>query len=47
MFFKTFGRISTHNFMQINTITPNYAYYMMIHLTLRYECPTTLIVHKT
>jgi hypothetical protein len=47
VFFKISGRISTHNFMQINIITPNYVYYKIIQLALRYEYPTTLIFHKT
>jgi hypothetical protein len=42
VFSKTFGRMSTHNFIQINTITPK-----MVQLTLRYERPTTLIFVKT
>jgi hypothetical protein len=33
--------------MQIDIITPNYAYYKIVHLALRYEYPTTLIFHKT
>jgi len=33
--------------MQINIITPDYAYYMIVRLTLRYEYPTTLMFHKT
>jgi hypothetical protein len=33
--------------MQINIITPNYAYYKIVQSTLRYECPNTLIFHKT
>jgi hypothetical protein len=45
--FEIFGRISTHNFMQINIITPSYAYYKIVKLTLRYEYPTALIFHKT
>ena len=47
VFFKTFGRISTHNSMKINIITPNYDYYEIVQLTLRYEYPKTLIFHKT
>jgi hypothetical protein len=47
VFFKNFGRISTHNFVQIKKITPNYAYYKIVQLTLRYECPTTLISYQT
>jgi hypothetical protein len=33
--------------MQIDLITPNYAYYKIVQLTLHYEYPTTLIFHKT
>jgi hypothetical protein len=33
--------------MQIDIITPNYAYYKIVQLALRYEYPTTLIYHKT
>jgi hypothetical protein len=33
--------------MQINTITPNYAYYKIVQLELRYEYSITLILHKT
>jgi hypothetical protein len=33
--------------MQFDIITPNYAYYKIVQLTLRYESPTTLIFHKT
>jgi hypothetical protein len=32
--------------MQINIITPNYAYYKIVQLKLRYEYPKTLIFHK-
>jgi hypothetical protein len=46
VFFKNFGRISTHNFMKINIITPNNDYYEIVQLTLRYEYPETLIFHK-
>jgi hypothetical protein len=46
VFFKKFGRIITHNFMQINIITPNNDYYEIVELTLRYEYPKTLIFHK-
>jgi hypothetical protein len=45
--FVLIGYISTHNLMQINIITSNYAYYKIVQLTLRYEYPTTLIFHKT
>jgi hypothetical protein len=47
VFFKNFGRIGTHNFMQINIITPNYAYYKIVRLALGYKYPTALIFHKT
>jgi hypothetical protein len=47
VFFKNFGRISTYNFIQIDIITPNYAYYKIVQLALRYEYPMTLIFHKT
>jgi hypothetical protein len=33
--------------MQIDIITPNYAYYKIVQLTLHYEYPTTLFFHKT
>ena len=46
-FLKIFGRINTHNFVKINVITLNYAYCKIVQLTLRYEHPTTLILHKT
>ena len=45
--FKIFGRLATHNFVKINIITPNYAYYEVLRLTLRNEYPTILIFHKT
>jgi len=47
VFSKNFDRISTHNFMQIHTITPNYDYYKIVRLTLRYEHPTAINFHKT
>jgi hypothetical protein len=31
--------------MEINIITPNYAYYKIVQLTLRYQYPMTLIFH--
>jgi hypothetical protein len=34
---KCFGRITTHNLVQINIINPNYAYYRIVELILRYE----------
>jgi hypothetical protein len=46
-FFIIFGRITTYNSMQINTINPNYAYYKIVQLELRYEYSITLILHKT
>jgi hypothetical protein len=46
-FFKIFGRITTHNLIQINMINPNYACYEISHLKLRYEYFMTLIYHKT
>jgi hypothetical protein len=33
--------------MQIDIITPNYVYYKIVQLALRYEYPTTLNFHKT
>jgi hypothetical protein len=33
--------------MQIDIIAPNYAYYKIVQLALRYEYPTTLFFHKT
>jgi hypothetical protein len=33
--------------MQINIITHNYAYYIIIQLTLQYEYPIKVIFHKT
>jgi hypothetical protein len=33
--------------MKINIITPNYAYYNIIKLKLRYEYSMTLILHQT
>jgi len=46
-FFKFSGCITTHNFAQINIITPNHAYYIIVQLTLQYEYPLTVIFHKT
>jgi hypothetical protein len=34
---KIFGRITTHNSVQINIITPNYAYYKIVQLTPQNE----------
>jgi hypothetical protein len=44
---KYFIRITAYNFMQINIITPNYAYYNTIDLKHQYEYSMTLILHKT
>jgi len=33
--------------MQINAVTPNYAYYKIIQLKPRYEYSMTLILHET
>jgi hypothetical protein len=44
---KYFFRITAYNFMQINIITPNYAYYNTIELKHRYLYSMTLILHKT
>jgi transposase-like protein len=46
-FFLIFGRITTYNFMQINTITPNDVYCKIVQLKLRYRYSITLISHKT
>jgi hypothetical protein len=46
-FFIIYGHITTYNFVQINTITPNYAYFKIFWLKLRYEYSITLILHKT
>jgi hypothetical protein len=43
---KIFGRLATHNFVKNNIITPNYAYYEVVQLTLRNEYPTILIFRK-
>jgi hypothetical protein len=32
--------------MKINIITPNYVYYMIVQLKLRYEYSMMLILHK-
>jgi hypothetical protein len=47
MFFTILGLIIKHKFVQINMNTPNYIYYMIIQLTLRYEHSTPLIFLKT
>jgi hypothetical protein len=36
-FMKFFDRITTHNLLQINIITPNYAYYKIVQLTFQNE----------
>jgi hypothetical protein len=41
-FFREIYSITTHNIAQINIITPNYAYYIIIQLTLKYEYPITV-----
>jgi hypothetical protein len=46
-FFKNFGRITSHNFSPINTITSKYIYYNIVQLKLQYEYFTTLILHET
>jgi hypothetical protein len=45
--FQHFCIKTTHNFERINIITPNYVYYKIVKLTLRYEYHRTLIFHKT
>jgi hypothetical protein len=45
--FKNFGRITKYNFVQINTITNNYAYYKIFQLKLRNEYSITVKLHKT
>jgi hypothetical protein len=44
---KYFIRITAYNFMQINIITPNYAYYNTIQLKHPYEYSMKLILNKT
>jgi hypothetical protein len=34
-FMKIFGRVTTHNLVQINIITPNYVYYKVVQLILQ------------
>jgi hypothetical protein len=46
-FLNFFGCITINNFTQINIITPNYNYYMIVQLTLQYEYPISVIFHKT
>jgi hypothetical protein len=45
--FIYFFRITAYNFLQINIITPNYAYNNIIELQDRYEYSMMLILHKT
>jgi transposase-like protein len=44
---KIFGRITAHNLVQINIITPNYAYYKIVQLTLQNEYFRALFFIKT
>jgi len=46
-FLEISGCITTYNFMKINIITLDYAYYKIIQLTHKYEHSTTLILHRT
>jgi hypothetical protein len=46
-FMKTFGRVTTLNLVQIKLITPNYAYYKIVQLTLQNEYFRTLFFLKT
>jgi hypothetical protein len=43
---KIFGRITTHNLLQINIITPNYAYYKIVQLTLQNDYFRALLFLK-
>jgi hypothetical protein len=45
-FLKIVGRITIYNFVKIKIITPNYAYYMIVQLELRYESSMALILPK-
>jgi hypothetical protein len=45
--FQTFCRVTIYNFVQINIITPNYAYHEIIKLKFSYEYSMMLIWHKT
>jgi hypothetical protein len=45
-FFKSFGRITTYDFVEINIITPNYVYYKNFLLKLSYEYYMMLIMQK-
>jgi transposase-like protein len=44
---KIYGRITTHNLVQINIITPNYTYYKIVQLTLQNEYFRALYFLKT
>jgi hypothetical protein len=46
-FMKIYGRITTHNLVQINIITPNYAYYKIVQFTLQNEYFRALYFLKT
>jgi hypothetical protein len=46
-FMKIYGRKTTHNLVQINIITPNYAYYKIVQLTLQNEYFRALYFLKT
>jgi hypothetical protein len=46
-FMKIFGRITTHSLVQINIITPNYAYYKIVQLTLQKKYFRALFFIKT
>jgi hypothetical protein len=39
--------MNTHSFIKININTPNYAYYKIVQLILRYEYSTELFSNKT
>jgi hypothetical protein len=39
--------MTTHNLVKINITAPNYAYYNVVQLQLRYEYYITLYLHKT
>jgi hypothetical protein len=39
--------MTTYDIVQINTITPNYAYYNIFQLKFSYEYYMMLILHKT
>jgi hypothetical protein len=45
-FFKIVGRITAYNFVEINIITHNYAYYKIVRLKHQYKYFMTLILHK-